>query len=119
MMALQNFLSLYLIKKSLTYKKPLVFILLWLIFPPLTQIISRSPMYDGIRHFLVILPPMSILVGFTVYQFGISVKKLYKKNLNAYYFFILIISIGYLNLLLINIFLVSLATGHISLSFLF
>lgn len=97
------FMSFYLINKNTVHKKPLIFLLLWLIFPPMTQIISRAPMYDGIRHFLVILPPISILAGFAIYRFGIFVKKLFNKNLSIYYIYVLAIFIGYWNILLVNV----------------
>src|SRR3989338_5103108 len=69
------FISAYLIVKKTEHKSPLLFLLLWLIFPPVTQLISKAPMYDGIRHFLVVLPPLAILIGFTIWQIGIFWQK--------------------------------------------
>ena len=40
-------------------------ILLWFIIPFLYVILRRPAMYDGYRHFLFILPPIFIFIGFT------------------------------------------------------
>ncbi len=39
-------------------------ILIWFFIPLVYVIISRPPMYDGFRHFLFILPPVFIIMGF-------------------------------------------------------
>lgn len=39
-------------------------ILAWFIIPLAYAVVSRPPIYDGMRHFLFILPPIFILTGF-------------------------------------------------------
>jgi len=57
-------------------------------------------MYDGIRHFLVILPPLTILIGFTAWQVGKYLYSLSLKKRHFYFvFFILIVWLGYLQIL--------------------
>ncbi len=60
-------LSARLIIKDKKYRKSLSLLLLWFVFPPVVQILSGAPMYDGIRHYLISLPPMAMLIAFTIY----------------------------------------------------
>jgi hypothetical protein len=65
------------LKKDFPKLIQLLIILLWLIVPVGYVILSRPPMYDGMRHFLFILPPIFIFVGFAFeYFFGLIKKKL-------------------------------------------
>jgi hypothetical protein len=51
-------------------------ILAWFVIPLGYAIVSRPPMYDGMRHFLFILPPIFIFAGFAFdYLFNIIKKK--------------------------------------------
>src|SRR3989344_1077379 len=97
------FISAYLIVKKTEHKSPLLFLLLWLIFPPVTQVISKAPTYDGIRHFLTVLPPLSILIGFTIWKLGLFLRKFGKKGGYLFFLYILIIVVGYLQILLTDI----------------
>ena len=93
-------LSLYFIWRNHKFKNPLLFLLLWIILPPAVQVLSGAPMYDGIRHFLVILPPLTILIGFTAWQVGKYLYSLSLKKRHFYFvFFILIVWLGYLQIL--------------------
>ncbi|OGK13086.1 hypothetical protein A2859_01235 [Candidatus Roizmanbacteria bacterium RIFCSPHIGHO2_01_FULL_37_16b] len=97
-------LSLFFIFRNHKYKSPLLLLLLWMIFPPATQVASGAPMYDGIRHFLVVLPPMTILVGFTIWQIGIFMQKnISKKYPFSRFIYIGLIFLAYLQILLTNI----------------
>jgi hypothetical protein len=44
-------------------KTELVLMLAWFLFPFVYVIMRHPPMYDGIRHFLFILPPVFIMAG--------------------------------------------------------
>jgi hypothetical protein len=97
-------LGVYFFYKNHSSKSFLLLLFTWLIFPPLTQVVSGAPMYDGIRHFLVILPPLSILIGFAIWQIGKLIWNLnfkYKSHLFVVYFLIILIS--YLNILRLDI----------------
>lgn len=86
------------------YKSSLVFVLIWIILPPLTQAVSGAPMYDGIRHYLSILPSLALIIGFTVWQIGVFLSRLrfkYKKYILIFY--VTFILLNYVNLLRINI----------------
>jgi hypothetical protein len=51
-------------------------ILAWFVIPLVYAVIGRPPMYDGMRHFLFILPPIFIITGFAFeYIFGLINKK--------------------------------------------
>jgi dolichyl-phosphate-mannose-protein mannosyltransferase len=41
-------------------------ILSWFLIPVMYVLLRRPPMYDGMRHFLFILPPVFIIAGFSV-----------------------------------------------------
>ena len=97
-------LSLYFIWRNHKFKNPLLFLLLWTILPPTVQVLSGAPMYDGIRHFLVILPPLAILIGFTAWQLSIFLQKLSKNKFRyLFIFYVLFIWFGYLQILLTDI----------------
>jgi hypothetical protein len=49
----------------------LTLVLLWLVIPVVYVLIRRPSMYDGLRHFLFILPPIFIFAGF-VFEFLIN-----------------------------------------------
>jgi hypothetical protein len=51
--------------KGLPEKISLILVLAWFVLPVLYVLWRRPPMYDGFRHFLFILPPVFILLGFT------------------------------------------------------
>jgi hypothetical protein len=51
-------------KQSLQNFVPISLILLWFVIPVAYVFIRRPAMYDGLRHFLFILPPLFILIGF-------------------------------------------------------
>ncbi len=55
-------------------------LLAWFALPALYVVIRRPPMYDGMRHFLFILPPVFILIGFA-FEFLFTLLK--KPMLNA------------------------------------
>ena len=59
-------------------------------------------MYDGIRHFLVVLPPLAILIGFTIWQIGLFWQKSAWKNYLFKVYFVLILA-GYLQILFTDI----------------
>ena len=44
----------------------MLLILAWFLLPTVYVLVRRPPMYDGMRHFLFILPPVFILSGFAV-----------------------------------------------------
>lgn len=39
-----------------------------ILFPPVYAIIKRSPLYDGLRHFLFLVPPMTVIAAVTFAQ---------------------------------------------------
>lgn len=97
-------LVFYSIFYNTRYKSSLVFVLIWIMLPPLTQAVSGAPMYDGIRHYLTILPPLALLMGFTAWYLGRFLEQTisrHKKLVLILYF--LIISLNYINILWINI----------------
>lgn len=53
----------------------LLLILFWLLIPLAYAIVSRPPMYDGMRHFLFIVPPVFIFTGFAFEYLFILIKK--------------------------------------------
>jgi hypothetical protein len=52
------------LKNDLTKLIQGLLILSWFVIPLAYAIISRPPMYDGMRHFLFILPPVFFFIGF-------------------------------------------------------
>ena len=61
-------------------------------------------MYDGIRHFLVILPPLSIFAGFAVWQTCVYIYHWTKKSSRIiYFFYLLFIAVGYISILITDI----------------
>jgi hypothetical protein len=44
------------------------FLLFTILFPPLYAIVKRSPLYDGLRHFLFLVPILVIIAGVTLTQ---------------------------------------------------
>lgn len=44
------------------------FLLFTILFPPLYAIAKRSPLYDGLRHFLFLVPIFAIIAGVTLTQ---------------------------------------------------
>jgi len=44
---------------------PALIILAWFVVPFLYVLVNRPPMYDGMRHFLFITPPIFIFIGFS------------------------------------------------------
>lgn len=95
---------IYSLRKKSKDTSILVFLFLWILFPLLTQILSGAPMYDGIRHFLVILPPICLIIGFTLWKLGIIIHKAEKKRLKILFvFYIFFIVAGYFSLLIKNI----------------
>jgi hypothetical protein len=53
----------------------ILLILAWFIIPVAYAILGRPPMYDGMRHFLFILPPIFIITGFAFEYLFDLVKK--------------------------------------------
>jgi hypothetical protein len=51
-------------KQSLLNFVSISLILLWIVIPVAYVLIRRPAMYDGLRHFLFILPPLFIFIGF-------------------------------------------------------
>lgn len=97
-------LFLYFFRKNQKYKNTLLLLLFWILLPPMIQVLSKAPMYDGIRHFLLILPPLSILVGFTVWHVGIILQKLLiNKRRYLFIFYLLFILLGYIQIFLDDI----------------
>ena len=47
----------------------------WFAIPFAFSVLSRPPMYDGMRHFLFILPPIFIIAGFTFEYLNMLIKK--------------------------------------------
>jgi len=95
---------IYSLKKKNKDTSTLVFLFFWIVFPPLTQILSKAPMYDGIRHFLVILPPICLIIGFMLWKLALIIHKAEKRRLKIFFFFyILLVIIGYFSLLIKNI----------------
>lgn len=52
----------------------LVLTLLWFIVPSAYVVFRKPPMYDGFRHFLFILPPIFIFVGFAFERLFTAIK---------------------------------------------
>lgn len=48
-------------------RSALLFFLLAGLMPPALHVLKGSPMYDGIRHWLLVLPPFAMLIGFTLW----------------------------------------------------
>ncbi len=42
--------------------------LVWLLFPLAVQSLSHAPMYDGVRHYLNVLPALALLAGYGLIQ---------------------------------------------------
>lgn len=80
MLGAGGFFATYEICSKGRSKSVLLLLIYWLILPCLTQVLSGAPMYDGIRHFLVILPPMAILIGFSIWRLGWFIWKLLTLN---------------------------------------
>ena len=59
---------------------PALIILAWFVIPFLYVIVERPPMYDGMRHFLFITPPIFIFTGFA---FDLILEKIGAIWLNA------------------------------------
>ena len=59
---------------------PVLIILAWFVIPFLYVLINRPPMYDGMRHFLFITPPIFIFIGFS---FDFVMEKINRIWLNA------------------------------------
>lgn len=98
------FIAIYYIYRRNPQAIRLIFLFSWIVIPTLSQVISGAPMYDGIRHFLVILPPIAILIGFTVWKIGKFLQESMSKNSKfIYVLYIVIISFSYTSLLLTNI----------------
>lgn len=72
---------IYSLRKKSKSTSILVLLFLWILFPPLTQILSGAPMYDGIRHFLIILPPMCLIIGFMIWKLGVAIHRAEKNRL--------------------------------------
>lgn len=49
---------------------PLTLLWLWLLIPPILQILSGAPMLDGIRHYLTVLPAMALLAAVGAWRVG-------------------------------------------------
>ncbi len=47
-------------------RSPLLLVALWLVVPPAIQSVSGAIKLDGIRHYLLVLPAVSLLVGFAM-----------------------------------------------------
>jgi len=96
--------------KLLRAARPTVFVLvLWILIPMVRTISPFTAYYDGIRHFLEILPALAIVTGFGVdYLFNLFKKKrLYLYKASHLYIVITIIYI-----ILINIWYFPYSTGY-------
>ncbi len=51
-------------KKQISILYSLLPLLLWFLIPFIYVLLRKPPMYDGLRHFLFILPPIFIFAGF-------------------------------------------------------
>jgi len=91
-------------KKSKNTSSMLVFLFLWILLLPLTQILSGAPMYDGIRHFLTVLPPLCLIIGFTIWKLGSALYKKKGRNLKIFFcLYILVVAVGFSSLFIKNI----------------
>jgi len=51
-------------------RAPLTLLFLWLLVPPVAQVLSGAPLQDGIRHYLVVLPAFALLDGWAIVRVG-------------------------------------------------
>lgn len=47
-------------------RSPLVFLSLWFFTPPLIHVLTGTAMYDGIRHWLLVLPALAMLASYGI-----------------------------------------------------
>jgi hypothetical protein len=67
------------LRKPLSDRRKLLQVLVlfgWFVIPVLYVVLRRPPMYDGMRHFLFILPPVFVLAGFAFDFLMAKVRKL-------------------------------------------
>ncbi len=53
-------------KKQLDEAAPLLLFSIWLFLPIAVQLMSKVPRYDGVRHYLYLLPALALLAGVAV-----------------------------------------------------
>ena len=57
-------------------RSPGVLVSLWLLVPPLVQIVSGAPKYDGVRHYLLVLPALALLASWAIVETGARLRRL-------------------------------------------
>jgi hypothetical protein len=64
-------------------RSPGVLVALWFLVPPLVQIVSGAPKYDGVRHYLLVLPALALLAAWAIIATGSWLRRVGPRLLHA------------------------------------
>lgn len=89
--------AIFSIFRNQVHKSSLAFLILWILLPPTLHLISGAAMHDGIRHWLLILPPIALLSGYALWRIGEAIKH---EKIKAGY--LAVVTLPLLHLLFVN-----------------